>query len=426
MGLSVRALPMSRSSASALSLFASIDSFVERGILETAGGIAIFAHDLIQEAAYASLSKDERRSLHLRLGQFLGARFEDPSGIESVTKVFGRLGLKEDQVFFAGRNLASSPLSLACDQINAVGPDALLLGDGERGANDGVKFARWNLSAGQGFASQSNFGAALFYYSNGIAFLGRDCWTSGADDRHGLCLELHQGVVLSSFALGRADNVERFARELIRNVPFEDSLQVQHILLKSLAQSDNQHQECISRGTALLRQLGFDIPLVPSVQIIARAVTSTVGMVSEYSAERLDGLCEGTTDDSVCLAASIAESLFLSLFTTSSPFLPLVACEIVKYLLPNGFCPEAVCSVATIGVFVAMLHGDYHGGRFWTQLARKIIIRNRRKNRISEVRAEIMMVRSLSTCIVDLLGSYRALINLKNTDPLLFARLSSI
>ena len=109
---------------------------------------------------------------------------------------------------------------------------------------------------------QSNLRAALYYYSNGIAFLGPECWCNSAQ----LCLKLHHGAVFSSFALGEADEVDQYAQQVIDHVPLKDTIDVQQIVLKSLAQSD-RHQEGISRGIDILCQLNFPIPLAPSKEI---------------------------------------------------------------------------------------------------------------------------------------------------------------
>lgn len=57
--------------------------------------------------------------------------------------------------------MASSLISIACDQIDSAGTD---LGDDDQR----LKFAEWNLCSGQKASHQSDWRAAQFYYTKGI------------------------------------------------------------------------------------------------------------------------------------------------------------------------------------------------------------------------------------------------------------------
>ncbi|KAL7549362.1 hypothetical protein ACHAWF_012634, partial [Thalassiosira exigua] len=50
----------------------SVDMFVERGILDRAGGLIIFTHDLIQQTVYDGMTTYHRQSLHVEIGWYLG------------------------------------------------------------------------------------------------------------------------------------------------------------------------------------------------------------------------------------------------------------------------------------------------------------------------------------------------------------------
>lgn len=214
-----------------------------------------------------TMSVEERQKLHLEIGQYFGGLAES----NDATLGMDRLQLK-DHTFYVGNTLASSLISIACDQLDSAGPNAV------SDETQKLKFSEWNLCAGQkgqfdmhwrlivGYGhsdndllsflcraanNQSDFRAALFYYTKGIAFLGReDCWLSD----HQLCLSLHEGVVMAAFALSEADQVVTYAQRTIQHVSFQDTLRVQPLLLKSLANT-GKHNECITRGVSILRRL---------------------------------------------------------------------------------------------------------------------------------------------------------------------------
>ena len=73
---------------------------------------------------------------------------------------------------------------------------------------------------------------------------------------------------------------------------------------------------------------------------------------------------------------------------------PLIACEIIKFSLQNGVCPDSAISFATFALFKIRFFEDYSGGKYWSDVARTIIKSNPNKNKDSEVRTELLLVRS--------------------------------
>jgi predicted ATPase len=157
-------------------IFPSIDFFIDRGILDRAGPIVIFTHDLIQQVVYESMDLDHRSALHLEIGEYLGGQSRIDESI-ALTGM-GQLQLKE-QEFYSGRNLASHLVCIACDQIGTAGPN--LSSEIRR-----MKFAEWFLSAGLTTSKRFHFRAAHYYYVKGIEFLGEDSWILDLQ----LCTEL--------------------------------------------------------------------------------------------------------------------------------------------------------------------------------------------------------------------------------------------
>jgi len=331
----------------------STDDFIEQGILDRAGPIVIFTHDLIQQAVYESMSLNERKSLHLDIGQFLGERanIDDSATSDPETSNLDRLQLDTPE---------SSLISIACDQIDFAGPDAI--GDDvER-----FRFATWNLFSGRQAHRQSNSGAALYYFSKGISFLGRDCWHASYNN---LCLSLHKGAVTASFTLGKPDDVAQYAEQITKNVAFDDSLDIQPFVLRSLSQS-GQHEESISKGIQILHRLKFDIPLAPTPESVMKGMASTNEITSKFSTDQMMDLCGKTVDDTVHRAVMIIDAFYTSCYVASSPFLPLISCAVIQFSLQHGICHEALAAFAAFATMKIFLAGDYDGGRYWANIVR--------------------------------------------------------
>jgi len=341
---------------------------VEAGILDQAGPIIIFAHDLIQQAVYENMPLDQRNMLHLDIGLFLGAAARTHQST-SLSRAMSQLQLNNDS-FYAGRWIASSLAAIACDQINVAGPDAT------SNENQNLIFAEWNLYAGDTSVHQSNFRAALYYFSNGIKYLGEECWSVDLQ----LCSELHNGAIKSAFALSETDHVVHYARDVIDNAPFEDTLLAQQIMLRTLAIS-GEHEASISEGIGILRRLGFEFPLSPTRESIKSALVSTSIITSQLNAEQIIGLCDRDLDDSAYAIVKIMESISTSCYSMSSPFFPLITCAIVNYSLQNGVCKESACAFAFYGFLKLSLEGDYTAGKYWAGIVRAIVANQKTKNK---------------------------------------------
>jgi len=352
-----------------------LDNFVEMGIIDRAGGIVIFTHDLIQQEVYESAPLAERQIHHLIIGQCLGEEANaDKSSdtIEKLTIGLDHLQLDEPE-FFSGKSMFSSMISIACDQIDCAGPDAITE-ESQR-----FRFAKWNLAAGQEAYRQSSSRAALYYFSKGIEFLGQDCWHKNYKS---LCFELHKGAVIVSFTLGEPDDVLLHAKEVASNMAFEDSLEIEPLVLRSLSQS-GKHKESMSRGLEILHKLNFDINFTPTPESLMKSLAATYGMVSKLGTDHLMSLCGKEVDEYVHRIIKILDAIFASCYASSSPLLPLISCVIAKFSLEHGICEESAAAFAVLGMLKIFNQGDYTGGRYFANIMNEIAQIHEKKKKSS-------------------------------------------
>lgn len=153
-------------------------------------------------------------------------------------------------------------IHIATDQINAAGP-LFITDEAQR-----TRLAGWNLVAAKSAAFLSNFQAALNNYQCGILFISsRDLWRGDSQ----LCLELHEGAAYCLYALARHSEVKLYANAIIENLPFEESLVAQDLLLQSL-ENAGHYTECAARGIAVLRLFKIHIPSSASLESIAQTI----------------------------------------------------------------------------------------------------------------------------------------------------------
>jgi len=348
-------------------LISSLDSLIERGILDRAGPLIMFSHDLIQLEVSTMLPPEEQKALHLELGELLGSVANIDTSVEIDTAVNGMDQIELNDTFFAGRSMSSHLICLACDQINIA-----------KRVNDNahrIKFIRWNLCAGQKSYYTSDFRAALFYFKAGIDFIGDECWYDDIQSRnYRVCLQLHEGAVLASYELGEVST--RYANAVVQNVPFKDTLVTETVLLKSSSLQSGKHNYGLSKGVDILRKLGFDIPATANAAHVMNAMAIVDSMASQLDFDGIMDLCEKNVDNSaqvvIQIFIQIFDALYVSAMVLNSPFLPLIASEIIKYSLQHGILSSTSTAFATFALFKIKLEGDYAASQKWATLAKAI------------------------------------------------------
>ncbi|KAL7535170.1 LOW QUALITY PROTEIN: hypothetical protein ACHAXR_008832 [Thalassiosira sp. AJA248-18] len=360
----------------------SLPIFINAGILESSDSIIVFSHDLIRQQVYDGVASDQRQKMHLSIGICLGSKTSfDTHPIEA--------GREHDIKEERQEGPAVSPQSLVQIATNHVNKASYLVVD----HTQRTQFARWNLCAAQQ-SRNSNYQAALHYYKSGITFLGSTAW---GHDTHGLSYSLHKGAAFACLALGNAENAPEYASEMIKNVTFEHSLEARCTLIRSL-ESSGKSQEAVAMALAVLRQLGFDIPLAPQLWLsyIVAGIRGISPSIVKQRMRKIDKIAsqlnldkliehEGKVDkpkrdilkilESFIYAGSRLQSpyckwsiigcfyfvLFLDLIIRvllSHTAVPVIVCEMVNYSLEQGLaCGESALSFCYFGYLKMWLEG---------------------------------------------------------------------
>ncbi|KAL7545937.1 hypothetical protein ACHAWF_009285 [Thalassiosira exigua] len=348
----------------------SLSGLVERGVVEESASSIAFAHDLIQENVYESIPPEERREPHLDMGAYLGAMTALDASSAKFTLEGGvdHLHLLSDDSSFSGSDAKPAMLaSIATDQVNAAGPQAV---------HEGVqraRFAAWNLHAGREAEERSNFQTALHHYRNGIAFLAEG--PRLGDVAYQLWRELHEGAALAAFALGDDAQVGQFTQAIIDRVPFEDSLVAQDLRIRSLKEA-GKYTECIARGLAMLRLLKIDVPSTPSPETVIGSMRDTESIASKYMPQLTNMKQTANIDARKQRVLTITDAVIVACYREASPFLPLVTCAMINYSLQNRVCEVSATAFVVMGYIQIFLADNYLEGKNWGDTALKILDKN--------------------------------------------------
>mmetsp|Transcript_4493 Transcript_4493/g.9952 ORF Transcript_4493/g.9952 Transcript_4493/m.9952 type:complete len:1333 (+) Transcript_4493:111-4109(+) len=371
-------------------MVSSVKEFLDRGILDQAGPILMFTHDLILQTVNEGMPLNRRRLLHLRIGEYIGTVANTDVSTGNLVK--SDIDISE-QIFYAGNLEASSLITLACDQIDFAGVD-YVIDDRKK-----IIFSKLNLSAGQKMANESNYSAALYYLVKGISFLIENPWQRERQ----LCTSLYTGAIMAAFAMGRSDIVTKYADVLIEHEQFEDTLEIQIIVLRSLRIS-GAISECVSRGFGVLRQVNIDIPTSPTDEMGRNAMAETDRIALKHNMDGIANLCKRASDYSVHNIFKIIDAFYDIFSVTGSPIFPLLTCELVKYSFQNRVYQESAAAFAMYGMLKIAIESDYEAAKMWADASRAVIkyYQGTEKAKVTETRAAVYLLSSIDIWFVPL------------------------
>ena len=227
---------------------------VKEGIVEKAGPVFAFSHDMLQESTYNLIPIDERKPLHTKIG---------------VNLVQGLKVVNNAELCY-----------LAVGQINNCkdldGGD--ILNPAERSL-----FARLNLAAGKHSIAASSYEQARGYFEAGIGLLHANPW----DKQYSLCLELYEMSVLVSFMDGKVETVSTRLGIILSNArSFDDALNSRTLRAKFLA-SQAHYSDATDEMLDILSILGEDFPADACLSHITSEIRATQQMLQDVTKDTI-------------------------------------------------------------------------------------------------------------------------------------------
>jgi hypothetical protein len=302
-------------------LMEALDSLVEEGLLEKAGGIYYaFPHDLLYEAAYSLIPVGERKTLHKLIALVLAKNDTN------------------DQ----------STAGLAVDQINPWIKDKSILNQEER-----LLFAKLNLKAGKQAVATCCFSQSRDNFEAGIALLAGNRWNA----QYRLSLELYENSAMASFMAGNFDTMPSRLEEILSNAAsLQDTLTASALLAKLLA-SKGQVASAMSNCLDVLQNLGESFPREPSYSDAKNEIDSTRMLLRGMSKEHFKLLPEMT--DPTKLDVMRFLSLCCAFADRSmSMLLPFICCRMLQLTLKCGFTDDSLIGLAMISHSLIMFVND--------------------------------------------------------------------
>lgn len=291
-----------------------------------------FAHDRLQQAAYAMIPAGERPGLHAHIGELLHERSTPEQREDRLFEIVGHLNLA-----------ASLPVPR------------------ERRA----ELAALNLRAGRKARGSNAYEAALAHYAAGLALI------DGGDDprlRH----DLELCHVEAMYLCGRFEEAEHLADDLLGRTeqPLDKVAVLEQLVLAHTTRL--QYRRALDAARRALELLGERIPRDPSQ---FHVMAELAGTKLALAGKRVDDLRRmGRMSDPHKLAAMRILMLATApAYFDSGNLMPILALRMVRLSVRYGNAAYSPYSYAMYGVVLCGVLSDMRGGLAFGRLALEAI-----------------------------------------------------
>lgn len=306
------------------------------GLAEAVRAEYKFAHDRVQQAAYAIIPEDERAAVHGRIGRAL---LRALSAEEQEARLF--------------------------DIVNHLNQGrGRLQSDAER-----LDLAHKNLLAGRKAKASTAYGPAADLLKVGVELLGERGW----EDHYDLALALHLEAAASSCLAADFAEMDRLAGVTVERAqrPLDKAAAYDVLLQAAIAQ--NKSREAVETGLRVLSLLGIDVPANPAPEDIGAAMGATNAALAGAAIEGLVDLPE-MTDPLRLMEMQINNRVGPPAYRVVPALFPLLTFNTITLLIKHGNNPEAPFSYALYGLMLCAM-GDIDQGYRFGQLALALLDR---------------------------------------------------
>ncbi|XYH93491.1 AAA family ATPase [Sorangium sp. So ce1128] len=290
-----------------------LDPAVSEGLVIAGREGYRFAHDKVQEGAYAMIPEADRPAFHLRIGRLLA----------------GKLDLSESQSLFD-----------VVGHLNSAGD--LVSDPAER-----LSLARMSLEAACRAEDSAAFGAALRYLELGLLRLPEDAWTS----QYPLRLEYAMKTGLMLSLCGRHDDALALLSDCLeRAVGRLDRAEVLRLKM-NVQVVKNDLPAALAEGLAALRPFGIELPPFPDEAMVDAQIRATMALVQEKTLEALPDLPPLAAPE-IRAMQDVLQELFCPGWFLSPNNLGITLAKILENTLRHGLSEHAIFGCINFGMFL--------------------------------------------------------------------------
>lgn len=296
-----------------------------------------FLHDRVQQAAYALIPDNQKKEVHLKIGQLLLANVKENELDENIFDIVNQLNI--------GAELIS-----------------------EQSARD--ELAQLNLMAGKKAREATAYESAVRYLKIGVDLLSSDSW----EHQYDLTLELHIETIKAQYLSTQFEQAEKLSAVVLQHTKtLLDQVKVYEIKLQSYY-SQLQLQLAIDTGLDILAKLGIVLPQQPSRSRIQKEHKALKALLGDQPIKELANIPEMTAADKLA-AMGVLLVIAAPTYITNPPLFAMVAQSLVTLCVKYGNSSLAVGAYIQYALYLSGIEGyqeeAYHFGQLSLQLLEK-------------------------------------------------------
>ncbi|MGE5342558.1 MAG: AAA family ATPase [Candidatus Omnitrophota bacterium] len=288
-----------------------------------------FVHDRVHQAAYTLIAEDDRKSLHLKIGQLL----------------LGTFG-KSDNLTLSKE--AAQHIFDIVHHLN-IGLDLL------ENEEEKIELARLNLNAGQIARESAAYKSGADYIQTAIRLLPADSW----ERLYALTLAVYNEAVQIYHLCGEFDVMENLIGEVLAHArdTIDTSIGYEYRVLSLLSQ--NQPLTAVETMLEIFKLFGVAIPRTPDASQTNHILTKTQALLEQNEKVSLRNL-PMMTDPEKKLVLRLFYVGAVAFLLSANACWPFIIGTMTGLILEFGLIAETPYILACYGI-IKVLMGDISG-----------------------------------------------------------------
>ncbi len=309
-----------------------------------------FAHDRIQEAAYALIPEGQRAPEHLRIGRVLIASMSASQFAEHLFDVANQL---------------NRGVELLVDH------------------NEKLSVAAIDLRAGRKAKASAAYMSALAYFAAGMALLDESDWNDQYELTFRLWLERAECELLT----GEFDTAGQLIERLLPRAKTKVDAAAVYRLKVELHLLKSETQQTVDTALACLRGFGIDMPVHPTEEQVQAEYEAVWQALNGRTIESLIDL-PLMTDPELRAAMTVLSVVNAPAYFIDFRLFCLQACHMVKVSMQKGMSGDSANAYCNLGVILGSVFHRYQEGYRFAKLACDLV----EKHGFIAIRAKVYVV----------------------------------
>lgn len=296
-----------------------------------------FLHDRVQQAAHASMSKEQRSKLHLQIGRILSEKLSGSELNERIFEVVNHFNVNIDA------------LKNSQERLNVV---------------------NMNRLAGERARASAAFATAADYFSVALGLINDNDWQTKTDIIIGIYLQAAEISCINNSYDEMAEILQELEQRTADKFAKLSAMKIR--ILALIAQ--NRSDEAVDVGLAAMALFDIDMPRHPTQQDVEQAITSTLLSLSAVEDHFL--IAENDAQGPETQIALDVLNVFAAAAFRSQPMLfALLVCKMVQLSVTRGCTGTTSFAFATLGILLCGLVGDIDKGVRYANVAQQLVAR---------------------------------------------------